>query len=116
MFILCSLLTLILAACAVGGDYTPVATPLPSPSFPALHLHTYRGQGYTIGYPQNWMVTRASSGLVIFTDPHGLAYMVIEVLPDPGGALSASPELALTLQVGAFKVSYYNRRDIPPTT
>ena len=51
--LLCSLLAFMLVACEVGGDYTSVATPVPTPTVLPVHLHTYRGQDYSIGYPQN---------------------------------------------------------------
>ena len=115
MLVLGILITLMLAACEVGGDYTPVATPVPSPPVPAPHLHTYRGQGYSIGYPQNWIVTRASNGSVTIRDPQGLAFMVIEVLPNPEGALTAHTEIENTLQKNTFNLIAYKRIGIAPT-
>jgi hypothetical protein len=115
MIVLCSLLAFILAACEVGGDYTPVATPVPSPTVVTVHLHTYQGQGYSIGYPQNWIVTQSSNGPVTFTNPQGLAFMVIEVLPNPGGELTSRAEIENRLRTNTFNLVAYRRISISPT-
>lgn len=115
MLVLCSFLMLALAACGVGGDYTPVATPVPSPTVPAMRLHTFRGQGYSIGYPQNWIVTQASNGSVTIREPRGLAFMVIEVLPNPEGALAAHTEIENSLRTNTFNLIAYQRISIAPT-
>ena len=109
------LITLILTACEVGGDYTPVASPVPTSAIPAPHLHTYRGQGYSIGYPQNWIVTQASNGSVTIRDPQGLAFLVIEVLPNPEGAVTAHAEIENTLRKNTFNLIAYKRISIFPT-
>src|SRR5579884_937857 len=113
--LLCSLLAFILAACEVGGDYTPVATPVPTPTVPLVHLQAYRGQGYSIGYPQNWIVTQSSNGTVTFTHPQGLAFMVIEVLPNPGGELTSRAEIENRLRTNTFNLVAYRRISIAPT-
>jgi hypothetical protein len=112
--ILCSLLLFILVACEVGGDYTPVATPLPTSTVPPVHLYTYQGQGYSIGYPQNWNVTQSTSGTVSFTNPQGLAFLVIEVLPNPGGVLTSRAEIENALRTNTFNLVAYRRISISP--
>ncbi len=112
--VLCSFLMFVLAACELGGDYTPVATPVSSPTVPTAHLHMYRGQGYSIGYPQNWIVTQASNGFVTMRNPQGLAFMVIEVLPNPKGALTAHDEIENALRTNTFNLIAYQRIDIAP--
>jgi hypothetical protein len=115
VLVLCSLLTLVLAACEVGGDYTPVATPIPSPIVPAVHLRTLRGQGYSIGYPENWIVTQASNGSVTIREPQGLAFMVIEVLPNAEGTLTAHAEIENSLRTNTFNLIAYQRIKIATT-
>jgi hypothetical protein len=115
IFALCSFFTFILAACEVGGTYTPVATPVPSPTVPTVHLAIYRGQGYFIGYPQNWNVTQSSNGTVTFTNPQGLAFMVIEVVPNPGGELTSHAEIENRLRTNTFNLVAYRRISISPT-
>ncbi|MBV9231296.1 MAG: hypothetical protein JOZ18_18435 [Chloroflexi bacterium] len=105
----------ILAACEVGGNYTSVATPIPTPTVPLMHLYTYRGQAYAIGYPQNWIVTQASNGAVTIRHPQGLAFMIIEVLPNPGGELTARGEIENRLRTNTFNLVAYRRISIAPT-
>jgi len=113
--LLCSLLAFMLVACEVGGDYTSVATPVPTPTVLPVHLHTYRGQGYSIGYPENWIVTQSNNATVTFTNPHGLAFMIIEVLPNPGGELTSRVEIENRLRTNTFNLVAYRRIAITPT-
>ena len=111
----CCFFTFILAACEVGGTYTSVATPVPSPTVPPVHLSIYQGQGYFIGYPQNWMVTQSSNGTVTFMNPQGVAFMVIEVLSNPGGELTSHAEIENRLRTNTFNLVAYRRISISPT-
>ena len=113
--VLCSLFMFILAACEVGGDYTPVATPIPTPTVIPVHLYTYRGQGYSIGYPQNWIVSQANNGAVTIMNPQGLAFMVVEVLPNSDGELTAHAEIENTLRTNTFNLVAYRQISISPT-
>ena len=77
---LCSLLlVLVLAACSLGSGSTGTAptttsghTPATSQptSASAANLATYTGDGFTISYPQGWIVQKGINGSVTFIDEH----------------------------------------------
>lgn len=122
----CGLL-LLLAACSginitIGGSATatPTAKPaattvIPSPTGVAS-LVTYTGNGYTIGYPQNWTVNKGSTGAVTFSDPQGVAYLTIQVVPDPNGLVSTTSEVDASLQIFKSQVKNYTRATVASTT
>ena len=80
----CLLLTLLLAACDMGGNNNKTAKIKPTPT--PLALTTYQGDGYTIGYPQGWSA-KGKGSLVTFTDAQGLTAFIIEETPNPDGAI-----------------------------
>ena len=88
------MLTIVLAACSglsgiTGGSPTPTPTPSPRPSPTAsAATQTYKGNGYTIAYPQGWKV-QPSGNQVVFQDAQGLNVMTIVIVPNPGGLNSA---------------------------
>src|SRR5215469_4395093 len=118
----CLLLALFLAGCGGGtsSSPTPAPTPKPSPSptpssTSSTTLTTYRGNGFTIGYPQSWKVT-ASGNEVAFTDSATLNDFEIVTTPDPGGVVS--PDFVVTTSVNATKATLKNPQtvNVPPTT
>ena len=115
----CLLLALFLAACGGGTSSSPTPTPRPSPSpspspTSSTTLTTYRGNGFTIGYPQSWKVT-ASGNQVAFTNSATLNVFEIVTTPNPGGV--ASPDFVVTAAVNATKATMKNPQtvNIPPT-
>jgi hypothetical protein len=112
------LLALLVTAC--GGSSatsTPTPTPTPSPSpAPSQNFVTYNGNGYTINYPQGWSVTKGDAGLVTFKDPSGIAYLYVEVIPNPNGIVPASNQVNTGLEVFKSKSKNYQKVDIAPTT
>ena len=124
-----SSLLLLLAACNLGGsnggsgNATPTAKPSPTPTqmttltpTAVANLTTYTGNGYTIGYPQGWTVNKTSAGAVTFSDPQGVAYLTIQVVPNPGGAIATSDQVNVGLQLFASQAKNYNKVSIAPTT
>ena len=120
-------LTLLLAACNIGGiSINGSATPTPTPTTKAAPttvlsptastLVTYTGNGYTIGYPQGWTVTKGSTGAVTFTDPQGVAYLTIQVVSNPNGLISSSDEVNAGLQIFKSQAKNYTKVSIAPTT
>jgi hypothetical protein len=118
------LFALLLVACGGGSNGTappPTPTPAPSPPLsptpvPASSLTTYTGDGYTIGYPQDWNVSTSTEGIVTFTDPQGVVSLRLKVTPNPTGAVSASDQVTLALQAIKTQTRNYQRVDISPTT
>lgn len=96
-FVLCSVLLLAfgLSACSFGnssgGAATPTATPQPTPSPTSSltqsgALTTYKGDGFTIGYPASWMANAGANGAgVAFSNPAQMTEFLIEILPNPDG-------------------------------
>ncbi|MBA2284304.1 MAG: hypothetical protein H0W02_02360 [Ktedonobacteraceae bacterium] len=104
--VLCSLLLVLLTACGGTGSTTTTATPTSAPSNPSptptvapttasANLTTYTGEGYTIGYPQDWHVKK-SNNLVTFTDALGVSTLVIEVIPNPNAIAPTSTVMTST--------------------
>lgn len=104
-------LLIFLAAC--GGVSAASPTPTPPPPTPtpsptatptqAPQVQTYTGAGFTIQYPQDWKVQTTQQGAIAFTDPQKLNTLTIVLVPNPGGAVSASNQLKLGL-AGAEKL------------
>lgn len=120
------LLAALLTACsfgATGGSTsttatptvgsTPTATPTPSPT--PVSLTVFKGNGFSIGYPQGW-TEKENNGQVIFSDEANLATFIVAEVPNPGGAVSATA--ALDRGLASFKNSSKNYKDenVPATT
>lgn len=122
-------LLLLLAACNLGPvsintGATPTPTPtqkpapttvIPSPTAVASMV-TYTGNGYTIGYPQGWTVNKGSTGSVTFSDPQGVAYVTIQVVPNPNGLISTGDQVNTGLQIFKSQAKNYTKVSVAPTT
>ena len=106
------------SACSLfgGGDAAakptpaPTPTPVPAPATTGAALTTYKGNGYTIGYPQGWKATTRADGIVSFSDPNGIAYVAVTSQPNPQGVVSSANLVdaglqALKSQIGGIQVS-----------
>ncbi len=118
-------LIFLLAACDWGGTSaspptpTPIPTqpPTPSPTPTAVSgLVTYKGSGYTIGYPKGWKASTGNDGFVSFSDLHGVTYVSITSQPNPQGTVSASALVDTGLQVFQSQAKNYQRLDVNTTT
>jgi len=123
-------LMLLFSACSLGGGSvateptpTPVPTPTPLPSPTPTPVPTagaalivYKGDGYTISYPQGWKVTMGTDNIVSFSDQNGIAYMAITSQPNPQGVVSPSHLVDAGLQVFKTQVKNYQQVDVAPTT
>jgi hypothetical protein len=92
------LLVMLLAACGFGGSAssTPTPTPVtPTSTIPTLALKTYTGNGFSIGYPQDWKVKSTSP--LVFTDSLGVDALSINVAPNPEGTQSPDTLVNLSL-------------------
>ena len=124
--LICSLLfVVVLAACGSGSTSsaststpTPTAKPSPTPSpTPAVSFTTYKGNGYTVSYPQGWKATTSNNGeQITLTDATTLDYAAIVVVPDPNGIASANT--FLNAEVSAVQKNMKNSQtvNVPPTT
>lgn len=89
ILLVCLFLIVVLGAC--GG---PASSSASSPA----SLQTYKGNGYTIGYPQDW--TQASqSQSTSFSKPDNTARLAIEIDDNPQG-VSADSVIDLATQNG----------------
>lgn len=120
-------LLLLLAACNFGGisingsaTPTPTTKPVPTTVIPSptavASMVTYTGNGYTINYPQGWTVSKGSTGAVTFTDPQGVAYLTIQVVPNPNGLISTSDQVNTGLQIFKSQAKNYTKVNVAPTT
>lgn len=123
LFTLVSLmLTLLLAACDLGGSSsgsttpTPTPTRQPSPSPTASPLTAYNGNGFTIGYPQGWRVTHQGSTAIQFTDPLGIYNLAVAVTPNPGGVVSPDTQITAAFSAGSSNLKNPQTENVPPTT
>ncbi|HEX7734907.1 MAG TPA: PsbP-related protein [Ktedonobacteraceae bacterium] len=119
-------LLLFLAACGGVGNSNPTPTPLPPTPTPsptaiptqAPQFQTYKGDGFTIDYPQGWKIQSGQQGAIVFTDAQQFNTVTVVAVPNPGGAVSASQQLTLGL-AGAEKlenVSNVQPVSLPSTT
>jgi hypothetical protein len=114
------LLLVLLTACsfnfggATGGNSSSSsgATPTPAPA----SLKTFNGDGFSIGYPQDWKQESQSGGQVVFTDALGTAAFIVQVASNPNGVLPV--DKALDGGLSTFKSSAKNYKDenAPATT
>lgn len=115
------LLAFFVAACGggSGSSTTPTPTPTqakPTPTTPpSASLTTFTGNGFTIGYPAGWKVTKTNTQ-VQFEDPTSLYSFAVVITPNPGGLASA--DQILTASVDALKKQFKNAQDenVSPTT
>ena len=118
------LLACLLTACNlfginIGGSTqnttgTPTAKATPTPTA-APNLTTYKGDGYSIGYPQGWTV-KNSGALVTITGPSSLATFIIQVSPDPGGVVAPSAAVDEGLNIFKSQGKNYQQVSVAPTT
>ena len=95
------LLVILLAACGgTGGNASSTPTTQAAaptyPTTPVVTLKTYTGNGYTIGYPDNWK-EQNTNGSIAFTDSLGLDTLTITVVPNPESVKSPSELVDTTL-------------------
>jgi len=108
----CLLLPLLLSACDLGGSSaTPTPTPKPSPT-PVFT--TYKGDGYSIGYPQGW-TAKGSGNLVTFSDALGLTAFIVEEIPNPNGTIPAASAINGGLNGFQGQGKNYQKVDVAPT-
>ena len=121
-------LSLLLTACGTGGGSvasstpiptpSPISTPLPTPSpASASGLTVYKGQGYTIDYPQGWTV-KATNLAVTFSDATGLNSFTLSPIADPE---LSNPSASVLENAGIegglrdFKATAQNAKDVSIT-
>lgn len=107
------LLTVLFAACGLSGS-TSTATPTPTPT--ASALTTYKGDGFTIGYPAGWTVSTQQGGIVTFTAPQGAASLYVKAVPNPNGILPSDVVVQGGLQVFKARAKNYNAMPLPSST
>src|SRR5438067_1680985 len=98
------LLVMLLAACGGNGGTSGTPTSTPATSTPTsapvtptttLTLKTVTGNGFSIGYPQDWQV-KSSANPVVFTNASGSDIFSVNVLPNPGATISADTLVSAT--------------------
>src|SRR5689334_3742287 len=83
------LLAGLVSACDLfGSPGTGTTTPTPTAA-PASSLTTYNGDGYTVGYPAGWKISK-NQNTVTFTDPQGIASFAVSTVSNVGGALPST--------------------------
>lgn len=111
-------LVLILAglftACSIPGTSSTSTTATPAPTQPPA-LTNYSGNGFTIGYPAGWKVTTKET-TVTFTDPQGVASLVVNTINNPGGAIPSKNVVQAGLQVFKQRAKNYQTVSIASTT
>jgi hypothetical protein len=109
------LLSLLLAACALDGTGAPPPGATPSPTAPSSAsrgLLTYRGDGYTIGYPATWQVEPTGSS-VKFSDAADNASVSIQVVPDPEGVTAPSEIVSTSMDTIGKSGLYQHYKKLP---
>ncbi len=84
---------------------------------PTLTLKTFTGNGFSIGYPQDWNV-KSSANPVVFTDTLGVDILSIAVTPNPGGTQSADTLVNVTLtglEQSSVVTNVQSASDVPTT-
>ncbi len=105
------LLTGLFSACDLTGSST--ATPTPTSATPSLM--TYKGDGYTIGYPATWKIS-TQQGIVTFSDPQGVASLYVSTVPNPNGTLPSSKIVQGGLQLFKARAKNYHAMPLPSST
>src|SRR5579863_3991810 len=106
------LLAGLFSACDLGGS-SSTSTPTPTPA--ASALTTYKGDGFTIGYPATWKVS-TKQGIVTFTDPQGVASLYVKAVPNPNGLLPSDVIVQGGLQVFKARAKNYQAMPLPSST
>jgi hypothetical protein len=116
----CMMLTILLAACGGSGNGNPTPastpTPKPSPTPTSIALTTYKGNGFTISYPQSWKVTKSSSGGISFADSTNTNDLLIEMIPDPNGFASSDTLADTEMNVAKASFKKAQTEIVPATT
>jgi hypothetical protein len=116
----CMILALLLVACGGGTTSTPTPAPTPRPSptsspTPTPGFKVYKGNGYSIGYPQAWKVT-SSDHQISFMGASGLYTLAIVVTPNPGGTVDASTVASKSIEEIKTTAKNPQTEPLPPTT
>ncbi|MBE3558450.1 MAG: hypothetical protein IMW89_04405, partial [Ktedonobacteraceae bacterium] len=116
-------LAFLLAGCSLFGfsfgdngnstRSTPTPAPTQAPATPTLV--TYKGDGYTISYPQDWKVTTKDNA-VTFTDPVGITLFRIDTAPNPNGVAPADQFVKFGLSTVKGMVKNFQQENVPATT
>ena len=101
-------IVLFLAGCDLFGGGSPSTGTTVTPT-PTTSLTTYKGDGFSISYPQSWKAKQSSEG-VTFSDPNGIAYLSIRTTPNPNELIPASTVVDTALQ--AFKSQAKNYQSV----
>ncbi len=107
------LLAGLVTACDLFGG-SGSATPTPTAA-PATSLTSYSGDGFTIGYPVGWKVSKNQS-TVTFTDPQGIASMSVSTVNNVDGALPSSSVVQGGMLLFKSRVKNYQTVDVAATT
>lgn len=98
------LLTGLVTACSLfGGSGSGSATPTTAPS---VSLTTYSGDGFTIGYPAGWKVSKNQT-TVTFTDPQGIASLAVSTVNNVDGALPSTSVVQAGMLLFKSRVKNY---------
>jgi hypothetical protein len=109
----CLLLPLLLSACDLGGGSSATATPKPKPS-PTPVFTTYKGDGYSIGYPQGW-TAKGSGNLVTFSDVLGLTAFIVEEVPNPNSTIPVTSAINGGLNGFQGQSKNFQKVNVAPT-
>lgn len=114
------ILTILLAACNLGGGSgtasTPTPTPKPSPTATTPPLIPYNGSGFTINYPQGWKATQQGANAIQFADPLNIYNLAVAVSPNPGGVASPDTIINASLSAGSSRLKNPQPENVSPTT
>ncbi|MBO0780957.1 MAG: hypothetical protein J2P37_19215 [Ktedonobacteraceae bacterium] len=109
------MLSFLLTACSLDFLGLGGSTPKATPTTPTSSLTTYQGDGFTIGYPQGWKVSKNGSQ-VQFTDTTGAVNLIVQTAPNPGGTVPADTFIQGGLQGFKGTAKNYKEESIAPTT